>query len=54
MDARKTEEARLVLAAATPEDRAIRPGQIRVPAAPVRQDFTALMRRVEAEVYDAA
>jgi hypothetical protein len=54
MDARKTEEARLALATATPEGCAIRPAQIREPAAPLRQDFTALMRRVEAEVYDAA
>ena len=54
MDARKTEEVRLDLTAATREDRAIRPAQIREPAAPLRQDFAALMRRVEAEVYDAA
>jgi len=54
MDARKTEEARLALAAATREDRAIPPAQLRAPAAPLRQDFTSLMRRVEAEVYDAA
>ena len=54
MDARKIEEARLALAAARGEDQATPPAQIREPAAPVRQDFTALMRRVEAEVYDAA
>jgi hypothetical protein len=53
MDARKIEEARLALAA-TREDRAASPAQIRKPAAPARQDFTSLMRRVEAEVYDAA
>jgi hypothetical protein len=54
MDARKTEDLGLALTAATREDRATRPGQIREPAAPLRQDFATLMRRVEAEVYDAA
>ena len=54
MDARKIEEARLAPAAATREGRANGPARIREPAAPLRQDFAALMRRVEAEVYDAA
>ena len=54
MDARKTEEVRLDLTAATREGRANGPARIREPAAPLRQDFAALMRRVEAEVYDAA
>ena len=54
MDARKTEDLGLDLTAATRENRAIWPQQIHKPAAPLPQDFTALMRRVEAEVYDAA
>ena len=53
MDARKTEEVRLDLTAGTREDRSLWPQQIRKPAAPLPQDFATLMRRVEAEVYDA-
>jgi len=54
MDARKIEEARLAPAAVTREDRPAPPAQLRESTAPARQDFTTLMRRVEAEVYDAA
>jgi hypothetical protein len=54
MDARKTEDARLALTAATRENRAPWPQQFLKPAAPLPQDFATLMRRVEAEVYDAA
>jgi hypothetical protein len=54
MDARKTEDFALDLAAARREDRPTWPQQIRKPAAPLPQDFATLMRRVEAEVYDAA
>lgn len=54
MDARKPGDSALDLTAKVPEHRRAEPARIASQAAPLRPDFAAVMRRVEAEVYDAA
>lgn len=54
MDARKPRDSALDPAAKLPEHRRAEPARTANQAVPLRPDFAAVMRRVEAEVYDAA
>ena len=54
MDARKPRDSALDPTAKAQEHRRAEPVRIASQAAPLRPDFAAVMRRVEAEVYDAA
>ena len=54
MDARKLRDSALDLTAKAQEHRRAEPARTASQAVPLRPDFAAVMRRVEAEVYDAA
>jgi hypothetical protein len=54
MNTRKLQDAGRDPAAPSREDRRAQPPQFHDRAPPLSPDFAALMRRVEAEVYDAA